>query len=780
MHVRLGSAGMLLATLFLAACGGNGQSSNTVAVVTPTPAQTGTAAPIESASPVESAIVTATPGTPAPAPTPTLDPNLLTLANGAIIREWTVVPNAADTDLVNGGLLLLNQQYAQPVALLYELPSVAQIDRFGAVAGAKVPVTFRFAAGPSRNALTDLGTITVPANSNSNSEVTLAANVNARYVRVTIDRQAGNGDANVFRIAAYGTPGPPEPGSLAGWWISADPPHGENGTMFGSVKGEIPQSLPVDAKSYARLTVIQDGVLAEAPCIGLDPPWRGTISNNVAIAPDNGRVQLAGDGKLLIGGIGFASFIAMRTAKPADPCTDSVSGRGPTALVLYRAADNLRYESDPQYVPGFRFHRFPVLAFDASVLRGADFVLLDEVCDSPHILTSGQQQLLLNWVNSGHKLVIRDSDPCHSSDYSFIPYPFKTTGSTASGAKGHVLRIADPSALGAGPSDPAHFLDTVAYVASTQPDLGDADVMQTDDLHWCGLILATNVQGATGWVRAYARYGRGLIIYDGLDRDDLSQHLPPAVAATRYEYALPAQAELPCNARVASSLVIYPSVDRKLAAGTPATLRADLFLANADTSGTPRNVTLTISGDASYRATISPASVEAASGKATPLVAAIALPKGWSGVHAFTVTADGGGGANTRAQTTIRIDGSVPLASAFTKQKRVRVYGIHFDVDSAHIQPQSEATVEQIAQVLRSNPSWRMRVEGYTDSDGGAAYNLGLSERRAQSVVNDLVTRYGIARSRLTAAGYGLTHPVASNDTEAGKALNRRVELVRL
>jgi OmpA-OmpF porin, OOP family len=81
---------------------------------------------------------------------------------------------------------------------------------------------------------------------------------------------------------------------------------------------------------------------------------------------------------------------------------------------------------------------------------------------------------------------------------------------------------------------------------------------------------------------------------------------------------------------------------------------------------------------------------------------------------------------------------------------------------------------------LRANPSWRMRVEGYTDSDGGAAYNLDLSNRRAHSVVSDLVKRYKIAASRLVAVGFGLTHPVAPNTTAGGKALNRRVELVRL
>ena len=94
--------------------------------------------------------------------------------------------------------------------------------------------------------------------------------------------------------------------------------------------------------------------------------------------------------------------------------------------------------------------------------------------------------------------------------------------------------------------------------------------------------------------------------------------------------------------------------------------------------------------------------------------------------------------------------------------------------------PRSEATIAQIAQVLRTNPSWRMRVEGYTDSDGGAASTYDLSDRRAHAVVADLVKRYKISASRLVAAGFGLTHPVAPNATAGGKALNRRVELVRL
>jgi outer membrane protein OmpA-like peptidoglycan-associated protein len=156
----------------------------------------------------------------------------------------------------------------------------------------------------------------------------------------------------------------------------------------------------------------------------------------------------------------------------------------------------------------------------------------------------------------------------------------------------------------------------------------------------------------------------------------------------------------------------------------------------------------------------------------------IELAKGWSGAHAFTVTATGRPGLS--AQAAIRIDGSVGLLQAFESSRRVRIYGIHFDVDSAKIQPLSEVTIAQIAQVLGAHPGWKMRVEGHTDSDGGAPYNKTLSVRRAEAVVADLVTRYHVARARLTSAGFGLTHPVASNATEAGKALNRRVELVRL
>lgn len=110
---------------------------------------------------------------------------------------------------------------------------------------------------------------------------------------------------------------------------------------------------------------------------------------------------------------------------------------------------------------------------------------------------------------------------------------------------------------------------------------------------------------------------------------------------------------------------------------------------------------------------------------------------------------------------------------------RARIYGIYFDFGEATMRAESEPMLKQIADALGANPAWRLAVEGYTDNIGGDEYNMDLSRRRALAVKEALVSRHHIAADRLTTAGYGDTHPVASNDTLFGRALNRRVELVR-
>jgi OOP family OmpA-OmpF porin len=84
-----------------------------------------------------------------------------------------------------------------------------------------------------------------------------------------------------------------------------------------------------------------------------------------------------------------------------------------------------------------------------------------------------------------------------------------------------------------------------------------------------------------------------------------------------------------------------------------------------------------------------------------------------------------------------------------------------------------------IAKILRSNPDWRMMIEGHTDNIGTVDANVDLSRRRAEAVRQALVGRYQIDGGRLTSAGYGASRPRAGNDTLEGRAANRRVELVR-
>ncbi len=107
------------------------------------------------------------------------------------------------------------------------------------------------------------------------------------------------------------------------------------------------------------------------------------------------------------------------------------------------------------------------------------------------------------------------------------------------------------------------------------------------------------------------------------------------------------------------------------------------------------------------------------------------------------------------------------------------VYGILFDFDKADIKPESQPQLKAIAELLGRTPGLRLDIVGHTDNQGGAAYNLRLSDLRASSVVAELGSRYGIDRGRLASRGRGLEQPVASNADEAGRALNRRVELIR-
>lgn len=104
---------------------------------------------------------------------------------------------------------------------------------------------------------------------------------------------------------------------------------------------------------------------------------------------------------------------------------------------------------------------------------------------------------------------------------------------------------------------------------------------------------------------------------------------------------------------------------------------------------------------------------------------------------------------------------------------------ILFAVDDATVRPDLQRDLRALAGNLQAYPNSTVQIVGHTDSDGDAAYNLGLSKRRAQSVANVLVAA-GVSGSRLQTIGRGEDQPVADNLTPQGKAQNRRVEIVIL
>jgi outer membrane protein OmpA-like peptidoglycan-associated protein len=121
----------------------------------------------------------------------------------------------------------------------------------------------------------------------------------------------------------------------------------------------------------------------------------------------------------------------------------------------------------------------------------------------------------------------------------------------------------------------------------------------------------------------------------------------------------------------------------------------------------------------------------------------------------------------------------IPNAEVEKKEDRLVVTmadAVLFDVNSTALKPQSQGTLGQMADVMVRYPDSDIFVKGHTDSTGSEAYNQKLSKRRARAVKNHLIDQ-GVSRKRITAIGFGETMPVTSNDTLAGRQMNRRVEI---
>ncbi|VVN83212.1 Outer membrane porin F [Pseudomonas fluorescens] len=126
---------------------------------------------------------------------------------------------------------------------------------------------------------------------------------------------------------------------------------------------------------------------------------------------------------------------------------------------------------------------------------------------------------------------------------------------------------------------------------------------------------------------------------------------------------------------------------------------------------------------------------------------------------------------DTPANVTVDADGCPAVAEVVRVELDVK-----FDFDKSVVKPNSYGDIKNLADFMTQYPSTTTTVEGHTDSVGPDAYNQKLSERRANAVKQVLTNQYGVESSRVQSVGYGESRPVADNKTEAGRAVNRRVE----
>lgn len=128
-----------------------------------------------------------------------------------------------------------------------------------------------------------------------------------------------------------------------------------------------------------------------------------------------------------------------------------------------------------------------------------------------------------------------------------------------------------------------------------------------------------------------------------------------------------------------------------------------------------------------------------------------------------------------------RVAAGLPdMRSKLLTEGKLISYGIYFDVNKDVVKPESYPSIKEIAAILKDNPDVKIKIVGHTDSDGNDKANLDLSKRRSAAVKNALVEEFSIEAFRIESDGKGESEPVAPNDSATNKALNRRVEFLKL
>jgi outer membrane protein OmpA-like peptidoglycan-associated protein len=731
--------------------------------------------------------------------------NLLSAQQGTILRSWPATGSGLQSLLGEGGWTAKDGSTG-PYVVVYELAAPGTIDHFVFYSGGDAvndAQTLHFAVSTTNatSGFNDIGTYQLTGS--GRQDVSLNPPVQARWIKLTID---AHGRSKVSSIAAMGTLTPRKAAPLVGgvWkYFQGDPyqslasPNGDAGVFpdsFDSKQLALADSILDVRQTGAELSAGICSRQVETALHGNEQAGVVILTGgNAAMSP----AVVNSEGTLMVGyGGGAVNWFAARFSGSAS--CDSVfakaapQGTGEPVLDLFAASpDTYVPYSAPTVYPGYRISPLLLSLLEPKSLGGFRITVLASVCDAASILTKTQAQALMDWVYSGNKLIIHDADDCKSTDYSFLPYTFTSSNPGAHAARGNNLVLVNSNTLGSNAADKTHFVDVAAYIAATGQQLGDANVVTTQDSHWCGHFYGTNVLGQNGFIQMFAPFGQGLIIYDGFDRDDsdIAQYQKIVLLELRQ----PPGAALACDQLVSTSFTVAPSSVSPFAPGKPLTKTFALTVFASHGYKGAVNVAVQPPANARWQTTLSPTHV-LLNGDTANVTLTVKVPQSArSGSYPFVVKGtDGAGQTASATETLASAAGTTPvpvrtalvpatpkIAKALATTKRVAIYGINFDFASATLRPDSAPVLKEIAAVLAANPSWNLIIEGHTDNVGGAAYNLDLSKRRALAVKDALVTHYSIAANRLSGIGYGFSRPKASNDTPLGRALNRRVELVR-
>lgn len=234
--------------------------------------------------------------------------------------------------------------------------------------------------------------------------------------------------------------------------------------------------------------------------------------------------------------------------------------------------------TDPAFA-AFTFSTMSWASVSAASLAAYDTVVL-LVSTSTVPLNPTQQSDLIAWVSAGGKLIIYDSETTPSVDYSWLPYPFTTRNPGAMGYRYAPILFVEDNSLGStDPTSPYYIDITTAPTGAWSDYVGDCNTFVTFDPNWCGDIRAHNwfsdpaSPGYRGdppsWTHAYARYGDGIIIYNGFDIDPMRSYSTPSSTGTgncakiwlmELQQPWGADWNLPCGVRVAG-ITLAPQTD---------------------------------------------------------------------------------------------------------------------------------------------------------------------------------------------------------------------------